>query len=77
MYCRMTVRPWLDFYRRINVMNVLKEIGDISVSSPSEELDQIQVKEVSFYTGLPLFHSGQSAGEAYIKAHLATDYEFL
>ena len=38
-------QTWLDFYRRINVMNViLKEIDDISVNSPSEELDRIRVK---------------------------------
>ena len=36
---------WLDFYRRINVMNIiLKEIDDVSVSTPAEELDRIRIK---------------------------------
>lgn len=38
-------QTWLDFYRRINVTNVvLKEIDELSVDSQQEELDRIRVK---------------------------------
>ena len=69
-------QTWLDFYRRINVMNViLKEIDDISVSSPSEELDRIRVKgECHFIRASLYFTLVNLYGKAYNKATSATDY---
>ena len=69
-------QTWLDFYRRINVMNViLKEIDDISVNSPSEELDRVRVKgECHFIRASLYFTLVNLYGKAYNKATSATDY---
>lgn len=57
-------------------MNViLKEIDDISVSSPSEELDRIRVKgECHFIRASLYFTLVNLYGKAYNKATSATDY---
>ena len=49
-------QTWLDFYKRINVANViLAEIDDIAVDSPAEELDRIRVKGECHFLRQPLF----------------------
>jgi len=67
---------WLDFYRRINVMNIiLKEIDDVSVSTPAEEQDRIRVKgECHFVRASLYFALVNLYGKAYNKATSATDY---
>ena len=66
---------WTDFYRRINIANIiLKEIDDISVVSPTEELDRIRVKgECHFIRASLYFALINLYGKAYNKATSAID----
>lgn len=74
-YLRDDSKTWTDFYRRINIMNIiLNEIDDISVASPSEELDRIRVKGECHFIRASLFFSLVNLyGKAYDKATAATD----
>lgn len=69
-------QTWLDFYRRISVINViLKEIDEISVNLPSEELERIRVKgECHFIRASLYFTLVNLYGKAYNKATSASDY---
>ena len=69
-------QTWLDFYKRINVANViLAEIDDIAVDSPAEELDRIRVKgECHFLRASLYFTLVNLYGKAYNKVSSATDY---
>ncbi len=69
-------QTWTDFYRRINIANIiLKEIDDISVDSPAEELDRIRVKgECHFIRASLYFTLVNLYGKAYNKATSAIDY---
>lgn len=68
-------QTWLDFYRRINIMNIiLTEIDDIKTEFPSEELDRIRVKgECHFIRASLYFTLVNLYGKAYNKATSATD----
>lgn len=68
-------QTYTDFYRRINVANViLKEIDEITVDLPSEELERIRVKgECHFLRGSLYFTLVNLYGKAYDKTTAATD----
>ena len=68
-------QTWLDFYRRINVTNViLKEIDDLKVDSPAEEKDRIRVKgECHFIRASLYFTLVNLYGKAYNKTTSSTD----
>lgn len=68
-------QTYIDFYRRINVANViLKEIDEIRVKNPSEELDRIRVKgECHFLRASLYFSLVNLYGKAYNKATASTD----
>lgn len=68
-------QTWLEFYRRINVVNIiLKEIDDISVDSPAEEKDRIRVKgECHFIRGQLFFTLINLYAKAYNEATSTTD----
>lgn len=69
-------QTWTDFYRRINIMNILlSEIDDITVNTPSEELDRIRVKgEAHFIRASLYFTLVNLYGNAYNRTTSATDY---
>lgn len=68
-------QTWLDFYRRINVTNIiLKEIDELKVDSPSEETDRIRVKgECHFIRASLYFTLVNLYGKAYSKTSASTD----
>ena len=65
-----------DFYYRINIANIiLKEIDDISVASPAEELDRIRIKgECHFLRASLYFMLVNLYGKAYNPSTVAVDY---
>ena len=65
----------LDFYRRINVTNIiLKEIDELKVDSPAEENDRVRVKgECHFIRASLYFTLVNLYGKAYSKISAATD----
>jgi hypothetical protein len=68
-------QTWLDFYRRINVTNIiLKEIDELKVDSPAEENDRVRVKgECHFIRASLYFTLVNLYGKAYSKISAATD----
>lgn len=68
-------QTWLDFYRRINVTNIiLKEIDELKVDSPAEENDRIRVKgECHFIRASLYFTLVNLYGKAYSKTSASTD----
>lgn len=68
-------QTWLDFYRRINVTNIiLKEIDELKVDSPAEENDRVRVKgECHFIRASLYFTLVNLYGKAYSKTSASTD----
>lgn len=68
-------QTYADFYRRINVANIiLKEIDEIAVSNPTEELQRSRVKgECHFLRASLYFTLVNLYGKAYDKATATTD----
>ena len=68
-------QTWLDFYRRINVTNIiLKESDELKVDSPAEENDRIRVKgECHFIRASLYFTLVNLYGKAYSKTSASTD----
>ena len=68
-------QTYTDFYRRIHVTNViLKEIDEISVKNPTEELERSRVKgECHFLRASLYFTLVNLYGKAYDKATASTD----
>lgn len=68
-------QTWIDFYRRINVTNIiLKEIEELKVTSSSEENDRIRVKgECHFIRASLYFTLINLYGNAYSKSTASQD----
>ena len=68
-------QTWLDFYRRINVTNIiLKEIDELKVDSPAEENDRVRVNgECHFIRASLYFTLVNLYGKAYSKTSASTD----
>ena len=68
-------QTYTDFYRRIHVANViLKEIDEITIANPSEELERSRVKgECHFLRASLYFTLVNLYGKAYDKETAATD----